>query len=293
MGENTTIPFTHHTWNPWRGCQHALLKDGMPHPGCRRCYAETMSRRNPVTLGVWGDEGTRPIGTEAYWKLPYKWAKAAKEAGERHRVFMSLADPFEDRDELRPHRARQFQTIDETADWLDYLLFTKRPQHAQKLWPGRHNRPFNCGLMYRKNVWIIYSASDQHSLESWLPELFQLRYVVPVLGISAEPLLDQIDFTKVRRLDDPKEMHYSALHSQSEDCFWSIAGAPLDWVLLGGETGGGCQELNLDHLRRAANQCLSAGVPIWVKQDSGLFPDRQGRIPDEFWQLKELPEVAA
>lgn len=70
MGEITTVPFTHHTWNPWRGCAHAILKDGTPHPGCRRCYAETMSRRNPLVLGVWGEDGTRPIGTEAYWKLP-------------------------------------------------------------------------------------------------------------------------------------------------------------------------------------------------------------------------------
>lgn len=282
MGEITTVPFTHHTWNPWRGCAHALLKDGTPHPGCRRCYAERMATRNPLVLGIWGDEGTRPSGTEAYWKLPYKWAQAAQIDDERRRVFMSLADPFEDRDELRPHRTRQFQTIDETADWLDYLLFTKRPQNAPKLWPGGMARS-------RRNVWIIYSASDQHSLESWLPELFACRPLVPVLGVSAEPLLGTIDLSRrlpiAPRGDRWERIKCEAAYGESRP--------RLDWVIVGGESGPGFEDLNLAHLESVVAQCQAAGVPVWVKQDSGPYPDRQGRIPNDLWQIKQLPKVAA
>lgn len=38
----------------------------------------------------------------------------------------------------------------------------------------------------------------------------------------------------------------------------------------------------------AVEQCRAAGVPIFVKQDSGPRPGQQGRIPDRLW-LKEFP----
>lgn len=65
--------------------------------GCRNCYADTLSKRNPSALGIWGPNGTRIVAAESYWREPLKWDAAAKAAGERHRVFCaSLADVFED-----------------------------------------------------------------------------------------------------------------------------------------------------------------------------------------------------
>lgn len=54
------------TFNPWRGCTRVS-------PGCQNCYAETMSKRNPKVLGVLGDDGTRVIAAEPYWRAPLKW----------------------------------------------------------------------------------------------------------------------------------------------------------------------------------------------------------------------------
>jgi protein gp37 len=89
MAENSKIQWTTHTLNPWRGCTKVS-------PGCAHCYAETLSGRNPKTLGVWGPSGTRVVAAESQWREPLKWNKAAGEAGERHRVFCaSLADVFE------------------------------------------------------------------------------------------------------------------------------------------------------------------------------------------------------
>jgi protein gp37 len=108
MAENSKIQWTTHTFNPWRGCTKVAA-------GCANCYAETMSKRNQKTLGIWGPNGTRVVASEAMWREPGKWDKAAFSASREHershmanlptmptplarpRVFCaSLADVFED-----------------------------------------------------------------------------------------------------------------------------------------------------------------------------------------------------
>lgn len=56
MAIETCIQWTDSTFNPWRGCQKVSA-------GCQLCYAESMSRRNPRTLGVWGSAGTRVLAS--------------------------------------------------------------------------------------------------------------------------------------------------------------------------------------------------------------------------------------
>jgi protein gp37 len=156
MGE-TKIEWARYTWNPWRGCTKVS-------PGCTNCYADTLSGRNPKSLGQWGPDGTRVVGAESYWRLPAKWNAEAKAAGERRRVFCaSLAEVFEDwpgpitdvRDRtlyksrtggwldngpsqfssllrLGDVRARLFRLISETPE-LDWLLLTKRPENLRRM----------------------------------------------------------------------------------------------------------------------------------------------------------------
>lgn len=166
MGESTKIQWAHHTFNPWRGCQKIA-------PGCANCYADAQSKRNPKTLGIWGPSGTRVVASEAMWREPVNWSKAAacRCNADGHcsaclngppRVFCaSLADVFEDwrlpvinsrGDQLfvhedgvmdcEPHgrqanlddvRARLFRLIDATPN-LDWLLLTKRPENVRRMW---------------------------------------------------------------------------------------------------------------------------------------------------------------
>jgi len=70
MAENTKIQWATHTFNPWRGCSKVAA-------GCANCYAETQSKRNPATLGVWGPHGTRVVASESMWREPLKWDRAA------------------------------------------------------------------------------------------------------------------------------------------------------------------------------------------------------------------------
>ena len=63
----------------------------------------------------------------------------------------------------------------------------------------------------------------------------------------------------------------------------------IDWVIVGGDSGPGHQSMDLDALRDVCAQVIAARVPLFVKQDSGPRPGRQGRIPDALWRHKAFP----
>ena len=171
MGEKTGIGWTDHTFNPWRGCTKVSA-------GCANCYAEKWSKRNPAVLGIWGDEGTRVIASEKYWRDPIKWDDAARASGVRRRVFCaSLADVFEDRPELVAPRERLLDLIAATP-CLDWQLLTKRPENAFGPLPP--------------NVWLGVSVEYQERVA----RVNQLAFVAArTLFVSVEPMLGPVHFT--------------------------------------------------------------------------------------------------
>ena len=89
MAQNSEIAWTDSTFNPWMGCSKVS-------PGCAHCYAENLmdTRYGKVE---WGPSGTRVKTSDAYWRKPLAWNKAAIAEAVRPRVFCaSLADVFED-----------------------------------------------------------------------------------------------------------------------------------------------------------------------------------------------------
>jgi len=46
--------------------------------------------------------------------------------------------------------------------------------------------------------------------------------------------------------------------------------------------------MQIEWLESIVEQCEAAGVPVFVKQDSGRYPGKQGRIPDRLWNLRTL-----
>lgn len=230
MGKHAGIQWTHHTFNPWRGCAGVS-------PGCVNCYAEAGSKRNPKVLGTWGANGTRVVAAESGWREPIKWDKAAKAAGERRRVFCaSWADVFENwrgpmldtRDEplyqvdldrwpgsggawepaptikigrdRRPWpltmddvRERLFGLIAETPN-LDWLLLTKRPENFEAMlpWTSEH------AGMYRErfwnNVWLGVSVENQEQADARIPHLLKIPAAVRFL--SVEPMLGPVDLSQ-------------------------------------------------------------------------------------------------
>ena len=242
MGQDTAIAWTDHTFNPWWGCERVS-------PGCQHCYAETFAKR--TGNAVWGKNADRRFFGDRHWNEPRKWDRAAAEAGRPALVFCaSMADVFEDRDELDEHRERLFDLIAETPN-LIWLLLTKRPQNVTAMvepsgWVGDPYRS------WPRNVWIGTTVEDQQRADERLPHL--ARIPAPVRFLSCEPLLGPVDL-----------LH----HVES-----------VDWVIVGGESGPGHRPLDLDHARSLRQQCLLWDVPFFFKQVGGRTPTAGGDVLD-------------
>lgn len=287
MGENSKIEWTHHTFNPWRGCTKVS-------PGCANCYAETLSGRNHAVLGEWGKTGTRVIASEAMWREPVKWNKEAAAAGERRRVFCaSLADVFEGPDTMPESalpavvsaRARLMHMIEATP-LLDWLLLTKRPENVMRLLPD--------GFKFPANIWIGTSVENQEMAEKRIPEL--LKVPARVRFLSMEPLLGPVGPSLVHRkcyqCEKPSEylgwnilgynFHKSAVYCNNCGYFMDTLGT-IDWVIVGGESGPKARPINADWVRSIRDRCKRAEVPFFMKQ-----MDKKTPIPDDL-MIREFP----
>jgi protein gp37 len=232
MATETLIQWTDHTFNPWRGCTKVS-------PGCTNCYAEKTSKRNPSVLGVWGPHGTRPAAAESYWREPLAWDRQAEQEGRRHRVFCaSLADVFEDRQELVKPRQRLFDLIGRTPN-LDWQLLTKRPGNLPDMVPDSWIVD-GCP----DNVWMMTSVEDQDYANCRIPEL--LRIPARVRGLSVEPLLGRVDLIP-----------------------WLDTGC-IHWLIIGGESGPRARPCRLEWIETLVDQCARAAVPCFVKQIGAL-----------------------
>ncbi len=89
MGEQTSIGWCHHTFNPWWGCVEVS-------PACDHCYARVWAAF--TGHAVWGKDAPRRFFGDEHWDEPFRWNRKAQGAGERRRVFCaSMADVFEER----------------------------------------------------------------------------------------------------------------------------------------------------------------------------------------------------
>lgn len=267
MGKASKIEWTHHTFNPWRGCQKVS-------PGCAHCYADAQAKRNPKVLGIWGEDGTRVIAKESYWQQPLAWDRWAAQgvcwncggksircdtpgrcvvcdgtgniSPYRARVFCaSMADVFEDRADLVGPRARLFALIDQTPS-LDWLLLTKRPENILGMLP---NPRIGDRTICRPNVWLGASCEDQARADERILRLLGCPAVVHFL--SLEPLLGPIVLPEEFLLpsfasDDPR-------HSER-------------WAIVGGESGPRARPMHPDWARGLRDQCQAAGVAFHFKQ---------------------------
>lgn len=269
--DGTVVPGA--TFNPWRGCTKVSA-------GCTNCYAETMSGRNPGTLGVWGRHGTRVIAAESYWRQPLRWNREAEQAGERRRVFCaSLSDVFEGPEtmpasewpKVEAARARLFGLIWDTP-WLDWLLLTKRPQHVQSLIPQewRDRLPHN--------VWLGTSVEHQAAADERIPHLLNVPAAVRFL--SCEPLLGPVDLSEwVTAGGEPLDWtpdgdappgDYNPLLRQWET---RPNNGGLHWIIVGGESGPNARPMHPAWARSLRDQCQAAGVAFFFKQWGAWHPD--------------------
>jgi protein gp37 len=269
MGANSKISWTHHTFNPWRGCTKVS-------EGCKHCYAETLSKRNPKVLGVWGPQGTRVMASEAMWREPLKWNEEARAAGERRRVFCaSLADVFEGAETCTPEayrvivaaRERLFLLAHKT-NWLDWLFLTKRPENIpDALAAIKH--PYYPHLDFwflqqenpRPNWWFGTSVENQAAADKRIPEL--LKVPAKVRFLSCEPLLGPVELCNVTGWQESVKWWGKEILGGEKG---------IHWVIAGGESGPNARPMHPDWARSLRDQCQSAGVAFHFKQWGEWLP---------------------
>lgn len=238
MAEKTEISWTDSTANFWWGCFKVS-------PGCKNCYAETLSHR--FGKNIWGPVATTDRELkENIWKELPKWNAKAKADGVRRRVFVqSMSDFFENHPQVLSVRQRALELM-LNCDWLDFQVLTKRPENILRMTPKWFQDD------WPENVWLGTSVENQEMANKRIPELMEVPAKVRFL--SMEPLLGNVDLTIGLGGADGTGLGGYGLRSA------------IDWVIVGGESGHYARPINPDWVRAIRDQCQAAGVPFFFKQ---------------------------
>jgi protein gp37 len=228
------------------------------------------------------DEPRRFFG-DKHWNEPLKWNRdALKDFGRPARVFCaSMADVFEDRDELITHRGRLFGLIEKTPN-LFWNLLTKR--HTQIKHYAPHFR--------ESNVRIGVTVENQ---------TYDHRIVPGVSWISAEPLLGPLNLHIRGSLCTCSSHQFvpcRGLASLGEFWLCERIANQIKWVIVGGESGAGAREMKLEWAVDLIEQCKAAGVAVHFKQTGDVLArklglkDKSGKDRSEWpaeLQIQEFP----
>lgn len=251
----SSIEWTHKTWNPVTGCTKVSQ-------GCKHCYAErewTRLCKNPKAIQfgrAFTDVQCHPERLTA----PLHWRKP-------RRIFVnSMSDLFHE--SVQDAFIAQVWAVMDACPQHTFQILTKRPARMRD-WCQRVDS--GCEALARDflgvadptgrdheynnyplpNVWLGVSVEDQATADERVPLLLQTP--AAVRWISAEPLLGKIDIDRwLEFVIDPP------------NCLDSTH--PVDWVVVGGESGPHARPMHPDWVRSLRDQCGSAGVKFFFKQ---------------------------
>lgn len=177
-------------------------------------------------------------------------------------------------------RRQAFEVIDNTPH-LDWLIVTKRPENIRKMWPSipttiggvNVNTIVGDDPDYRRNVWLLTSVENQEAANMRIPQLLKCRDLVPVLGLSCEPLLGPVNLDRIPPINRKAPCTTNALsgatHWPDND---TDNGPKIDWVIAGGESGHNARPVYPDWVCSIRDQCQAANVPFFFKQWGEWMP---------------------
>lgn len=296
MAENTKIQWADFTFNHVRGCTKVAA-------GCANCYAETMSRRNPSVLGIWGDDGSRVVASEAMWREPVKWDREAQFAEEynaarvdvgkpvyrRPRVFCaSLADVFEDwAGPVVDSKGRRlwistrgtepwefdngapgfaFEKRHGTLEDVRLRLFALIDSTQNLDWLLLTKRPENVRRMWPSRYYSSKKNSKPFRNNVWLGTSISTQADADrniPLLLQCRDLAAKL-FVSAEPLVGPIELEANKMGVRPwHDEPWF---GGIDLVIVGGESGPNARPCNVDWVRDLIRQCRAAKVPCFVKQ---------------------------
>lgn len=147
------------------------------------------------------------------------------------------------------------------------------------------------------NVWLGCSVENQEWADRRIPHL--LATPAAVRFLSVEPLLGPVRLGNWIARDCPScggtGPDAPGPTSADPECGrCGGRGSPpsgLHWVIVGAESGPDRRPAEVKWFADVVRQCDDASVAVFVKQDGAHKPGQQGRLPDELWCRKELPQT--
>jgi protein gp37 len=297
VGAKSDIEWTSSTWSPVRGCTRVS-------PGCQACYAERLAGRFsgpgqpydgfargrkedynggsglPRTNGQWRWTGEVRVIPE-HIAIPLHWKRPRK-------IFVnSMSDTFHEK--LSHEEIATLFGVMAACPQHTFQVLTKRPQRMHKwfAWVKRAairgvtpadiihffaklDLPNERSLAYASsrpvwplpNVWLGTSVEDQPRADERIPWLVKTPAAVRFL--SVEPLLGPVDLTR-----------------------W--LGPDINLVIVGSESGHGARRMELAWVRSIRDQCVAAGVKLFIKQFSTPAGKKLSLPVLDGRQWKEMP----
>ncbi len=164
------IEWTEQTWNPVTGCTKVS-------PGCKHCYAETMSKRLKA-MGAPGYENGFQLSL-----LPERLSQPLQRRKSTMYFVNSMSDLFQE--------GVPFEFIDdvmgiiERTPWHTYQILTKRSERMREYFSSR---------VVPNNAWLGVSVEDKKYGKPRIPDLQAIKAKTRFLSI--ESLLE--DLGKIR-----------------------------------------------------------------------------------------------
>jgi protein gp37 len=307
----TLINWADRVWNPFLGCKRVS-------PGCDGCYAIPlvhMHSFNPNEKVAAANAGlTKRTASGTDWTgqvnlLPDRLMQPLTARAPQKWFVNSQSDVFHE-GVPREFLVRVFAVM-AAAHWHVFQVATKRharmrallsdpkfavevrEAHARLARPG--SPPFTWPL---PNLWLGISAEDRKWWGIRVSAL--LDTPAAIRWVSAEPLLEELcldmcDWTP------PGEEGFPGVHNPLTGEWWPAAGDPgeeyegrrtdlpkVDWVVIGGESGGRARPCDLAWIRSMRDQCQHAGTALWIKQ-AGTAAARQLGITGKGDDIGDLP----
>lgn len=287
MGK-TLIEWTDRSANPIRARHKVTGKIGwscvMFGPGCQHCYSQSLNGRFGTGLPF-----TASAVREVETFFDPRPLETLRRLREPQRIFVcDMTDLFMDSvpDEwidtvfayaaLSPQHVFQILTK-RSARMLNYMSDVNRPQQVIAAMYRERNAngvPVTFGWP-PENCWLGVSCEDQDRAESRLIHLIETPAAVRF--VSYEPLLGSIDPTHVYLPDRSGwwnvldgRLTVNVIGENGHPDFWvetvEPIRPPIDWAIIGGESGGLARPCELNWVRSLVDACRRAGVATFVKQ---------------------------
>ncbi len=252
MSQTSQIEWTEATWNPVVGCTKIS-------PGCKNCYAESLSKRLQAMSVAGYDDGFKLTILPERLSVPLRRKKPT--------IYFvnSMSDLFHPN--VPDAYIEQVFSVIQQCPQHTFQILTKRAERLAIFFKDCEAAPKRT---VPQNAWIGVSVEDK---KYGVPRIDLLRKVnAKVRFLSVEPLLEDIGL-----------LDLTGIH----------------WVIVGGESGAKARPMKMEWVNDIHTQCIDQSVQFFFKQWGGWGADGKRRSKKANGRLlagrtwDEMPELSA